>query len=180
MTAENERDEDIEYWWSGGFPGAFAADYFRVPVQPKLYRAFQRVLRAMPSEDFDRFVGLQPTIVCQPVVTGAVYRYVIPVWPPKADMVCLWVLYFRPNLQRLSEESLVRLVAHEVAHLILGHADQGGYTVGTGDVHAEEAADRKAEAWGFKGAYSREHRRRLARRHEEAKQKRARNGLNDS
>ena len=172
-TDEAERLEDVAYWWSGGFPGAFAAEYSRHPVEPRLYKAFQRVMLAMPDEDFDQFLGLKPTIVCQPAVNGTVYGYYIPVWPKDAEALRLRVIYFRPDLHKLSEDRLVRLVAHEVAHIILGHADLSGAKAGHGDMHAEEATDRKAESWGFKGAYSREHRRRLARRHQEAKQKRA-------
>ena len=144
-------------------------------MEPRLRRAFERILLAMPKEGFDRFMRLHPTIVCQPAINGAAYSYYIPVWPqgrkaPKA--VHLRVIYFRPDLDKLSDQRLVRLVAHEVAHLMLGHAEAGGAVAGEGDMHAEEAADRQAEAWGFKGAYSAEHRRQLAKRHKQAKEHR--------
>jgi hypothetical protein len=172
-TWAQERLEDIEYWWSGGFPGAFAADYRGGPaVEPKLYAAFRRVLLAMPDDDFDRFLSLRPTLICQPAINSAAYSYHIPVFPPKAKEMILRVLYFRPDLSTFSEDRLARLVAHEVAHLILGHAETGGGVAGGGDIHGEEAADRQAEAWGFRGAYSMAHRRRHAERHKRAKERR--------
>lgn len=172
MKGEDERPKDIEYWWSGGFPGAFALERRGRLVQPRLFGAFRRVLLAMPEDDFERFMEMSPTVVCQPVIHGAAYSYYLPV-VPGAQSVRLYVLYFRPDLEKFSDDKLARLVAHETAHLVLGHAAEAGrQAVGDGEVHAEEAADRKAESWGFKGAYSREHRRRLARQDKEAKEKR--------
>jgi hypothetical protein len=159
------REEDIQFWWEGGFPGAFGADYVAHPIEPRLFAAFCLVLLAMPEDEFERFLELRPTIVCQPALDGASFRYSFPVMPGQKEAV-LHVLYFRPDLHKFSEGKLLRLVAHETAHLIFGHRAIGP---GDGDVHPEEAADRKAESWGFKGAYSKEHRRRLAREHELAK-----------
>jgi hypothetical protein len=131
----NERDEDIEYWWSGGFPGAFAADLVSQPVEPRLRDAFRRVLLAMPGEECERFLELRPTIVCNPGADGMAYRYFVPVMPGQED-VTISVLYFRPDLHKFSDAKLLRLVAHETAHLILGH---GAAAPGHGDVHQEEA-----------------------------------------
>ena len=163
--SEAERIEDIDYWWHGGFPGAFAADFRTNPLEPRLYGAVRRVLLAMPDEDFERFFTLGPQIVCQPAaVEGTLWRYFVPVMP-KMKQAIVRVIYFSPEIRKWSAERLVRLVAHEIAHLILGHADSP-QAAGHGDVHAEEATDRKAESWGFQGAYSKAERRRLATRHD--------------
>jgi hypothetical protein len=161
-----ERISDIEYWWSG-IHGA-AADSSRRPSEPRLFAAFRRVLLAMPDDDFERFMELSPTVIFQPAVEGTVYSYWLPIIPG-ADHVVLRVIYICPDLRKWSDERIVRLVAHEAAHLVLGHADAGSYGPGKGEIHAEEETDRKAESWGFKGAHSGAHRKRLATQHERDK-----------
>ncbi len=163
-----ERFEEIEYWWSGGFPGAFAADFRTAPIEPRLFAAFTRVLLAMSPDEYEEFMHLGPTIVCQPGVDGTAFRYSVRVSPGE-KVAPLHVLYFAPDLRKWSDDRLASLVAHEVAHMMLGH--WGGLEVGAGDMHGEEAAERLAESWGFKGAYSKAHRRRLAARHAAAKER---------
>lgn len=168
--SEADRIGDIDYWWAGGFPGAFAAEFRDNPVEPRLYAAVRQVLLAMPDDDFERFFTLRPQIVCQPLaLEGTLWRYFVPVMPGMTEAV-VRVIYFTPAIRKWSAERLARLVAHEFAHLILGHADSL-QAVGHGDIHAEEATDRKAESWGFQGAYSSAERRQLATRHKRDKQR---------
>src|SRR5438046_7411608 len=119
-----ERISDIEYWWSG-IHGA-GADSSRRPSEPRLFAAFRRVLLAMPDDDFERFMELSPTVIFQPGVEGTVYSYWLPIIPG-ADHVVLRVIYICPDLRKWSDARIVRLVAHEAAHLVLGHADAGSY-----------------------------------------------------
>jgi len=167
-----ERLEDIEYWWSGGFQGAFAAESRAEFLEAKLYEVVKRVLLAMPEEDFEVFLLLRPQIVCQPLaVHGAIWRYVIPVMPGMKEAI-VRVVYFTPAFGKWSADRLTRLVAHEFAHLVLGH--DSPHVTGHGDIHAEEATDRKSESWGFRAAYSRKERQELADHHRQDKAGRSR------
>jgi len=170
-----ERDEEIDYWWHGGFSGAFAADHKDRPLELRLFAAARKVLLAMPQDDFELFFSLRPQVVCQPLaVEGTIWRYYVPVMPGMKEAI-VRVVYFTPNFGRWAAERLERLVAHEFAHLVLGHADSP-VAAGHGDIHAEEATDRKAESWGFRGAYTRAERQRFARRHERDKRRSRRRG----
>ena len=167
MTSE-EREEDINYWWNGGFSGAFFMDSLDNPVEPKLKAAFRRVLLAMPDEDYHGFLTLRPQVVCQPVLDGTLWSYRRPVMPGQTE-IRIYVLYFAPEVGTYSEERLTSTVAHETAHLILGHV--GGTAAGHGEAHAEELTDRKVESWGFKAAYTDAERRELAERHRRARER---------
>jgi hypothetical protein len=152
MTTD-ERAEDIEHWWSGGFPGSFE---FADGVEARVYRAFRRVLLAMPEEHFDRFMELRPTIVCAPETHGKVFR-LRAVAPPSSEVVQMWinVIYLSPNVTRWSDEALASTIAHEIGHLILGHHEMGFAPVNQGwSAQRERAADDLAHSWGFRRAYS--------------------------
>ena len=153
MTEHNERLKKIDDWW-GGFPGAFACVS---RLEDRLRLAFRRVLLAMREEDFEHFMELNPTIVCEPHLNGSHYTYYLPV-PPGADGVTLHVLYFAPGIGRKSDDALAALVAHEAAHLGLRHDESHG---GPED---EAAADALAEKWGFRKSYSACHLKKMGKR----------------
>ncbi len=60
------------------------------------------------------------------------------------------VIYFAPWVTRMSEKALADTVAHEVAHLILGHHDD----MNSQTSKVEVDADILAVKWGFKRSYS--------------------------
>lgn len=75
----------------------------------------------MTQDEFDGFMELSPTIVCLPSVNGPAFAYAMPV-PSGAEVATLHVLYFAPTLWKKRDDRLTDVVAHEVAHLVLGHA----------------------------------------------------------
>jgi hypothetical protein len=71
-------------------------------------------------------------------------------------------VYLSPRLESKSQTEVDFTVAHEFAHVVLGHYMPGatnhppGVVVqGHGDVPSEKDADRLAESWGFKSAQKR-------------------------
>ena len=169
MRSQNEkRLQQIQYWWEGGFPGTFFDDD---PLEGRLLHAFRTVLVAMPLGDFVRFLEASPTIVCPGGARAMVFRYRVPT-SMDGESVSVNVMYFNPeSMRRSTERSLVNTVAHETAHLVLGHQDRRDGK----NVDAEAAADALAVSWGFQPCYSA---RRLAKMRDlgEAPSKTARDG----
>jgi hypothetical protein len=141
----------------------------------RLFVAFRRVLLAMSSKQFQVFQIANPTIVCRPVDHGFTFVHRIPVIIDIEDGVpvignlkpttkdfgplgvstqlqaqrVVSVIYLGPSIFRMSDVRLADVVAHEVAHVILGHPEMAAgirpQTVGNAD--AERAADALAERW---------------------------------
>jgi hypothetical protein len=154
---QNDRDEDIDYWWTGGFVGFFTC---RDPLEDRLRHSFHVVLNQIPEEDFDTFMGCDPALICNPGVNGEVGRIWIPVVPGQDHAERVFI-YFSENLGCQTDEFLVSLVAHETAHVVLGHFDHSHY----GGYDDEKSADALVMKWGFKPSYSeREFKRMKARR----------------
>jgi len=149
-----DRIEDIDYWWSGGFPGSFD---FADGSEERIYKAFRRVLLALSAEHFERFMGLDPTIICIPSTRGKVFRLrqVAPASQKPVEMF-VNVIYLAPGVGRWTDATLAGTVAHEVGHLILGHHELGAHTPQEQGWSAsrESAADDLAESWGFGRRYS--------------------------
>jgi hypothetical protein len=155
------RRQRIDSWWENGFPGAFAVDDGH--VERRVRAAFERVLTAISSRDFGRFMqghgGHGPTLVCLPYVHGLVFTYFVPALPPTTGGN-LTMIYLAPIVSRLSNRSLDDLVAHECAHVVLGHTTNFHHHGGAKD---EAEADRKVRAWGFRASYVAVHLRQLRR-----------------
>jgi hypothetical protein len=72
-------------------------------------------------------------------------------------------VYLAPGIERLSQARVDSVVAHEFAHVILGHGSPDGRAIHDAvptkqaDVPAEGEADRLVRLWGFDPAYP-EHR----------------------
>ncbi len=145
-----EREEDIAYWWEGGFPGAF---HYVDPTESRLYAAFKKVLLAMPDEHFEKFTASDVTIVCLPKTSATIFRHSL-VAPPGEEprRLHMGVIYFAPHIGRYTDNHLAEIVAHEVAHVVLGH--WSGEVRGEERADLEEAADRLSSEWGFKPRYS--------------------------
>ena len=59
--AEERRDE-IDEWWEGGFLGAVA---MASAHEERVRLAFHEVLQTRCDEEFDWFVGARPLLICE-------------------------------------------------------------------------------------------------------------------
>lgn len=58
------------------------------------------------------------------------------------------VIYLSPTLEKLSQDIVVALAAHELAHALLGHSEFSGMTKEEFEAREEETW-KQAEKWGF-------------------------------
>jgi len=145
---EEERIADIDYWWTDAIAESF--DYGN---ERRVHSAFKHVLLAMPDEDFERFMEQQPVLLCLPKIRGKVFKRMIAV-PPGAKELKVTFIYLPSNVDRWSEKTLINTVAHEIAHLVLGHLDLQD-TKGNPKSKTEAEADTMSEKWGFRRSYTR-------------------------
>jgi len=147
-----KRRDDFATWWEGGFPGAF----FRIdPLEDRLRHAFMKVLDRIPAEAFAAFMEADPTIVC-PVGPSAQAFALGAAVPPSDEPqeAFVTVLYFDPiSSIRKSDAALLKTVAHEAAHVVLGH-HRMRWIPNHSESDNEEAADCLSERWGFKRCYT--------------------------
>src|SRR5258705_5909969 len=137
---ESQRERGIEAWWGQGHPGLPLAYTRKEQVKlRRLFKAFRRALSALSEEQFQRFWLLGPTVVCRPHDNGVVFRHVVTVISDAETAVqrSVPVLYLAPWVFRRSDKSLADLVAHEVAHLVLGHHEGSAGSI----ADVEEAAE---------------------------------------
>jgi hypothetical protein len=139
-----ERLEEIDAWWEGGFLGTFA---MASPHEERVRLAFRDVLLRLSEEEFDRFTGARPQLVCALDLHGSVFRYLVSA-PPEEAGGYVTIIYLGPVVARLNDADLRALVAHEVADVVLGHSDHAHH-----GGHADEAtAHAMATSWGFRRA----------------------------
>jgi hypothetical protein len=74
IDANDERIEDTQYWWEG----ANSAVELSPQESLKLQQAFFQVLTLLPEEDFDKFLGERPNIICT-AFPGRVFSYTVAV-----------------------------------------------------------------------------------------------------
>lgn len=174
---KREREQGIRAWWEDDHPGLplLSREEDRDVLLRRLFNAFRRVLLAMSEEQFQKFLyEINPTVVCRFTDNGCAFRHTVTAIsdsPEKPVTRYLNVIYLAPWVFRRSDERLADLVAHEVAHHILGHPA----TMFSGNQEKdEEKADDLAEQWGFKRSST--PRARRTRRGLASAQRRARRG----
>ena len=142
-----ERREEVDRWMENSWTGA---DHCAEGEEARLHRAFRAVLCAMPDEDFDRFDAANPTVICQPHVNASVLSYYVSV-PTGVQGGRVNVIYFSPSLFRKTDKNLTNVVAHECAHVVLGHHENPA----TDSPRArEQEADDRSASWGFRRTYT--------------------------
>ncbi len=106
----------------------------------KLEWAFRNVLRQLSEEELGRFMyEVDPTVLhfADPRLCGCIFHL------PATNMV-----YLKPTLGNEGPCYVNCIVAHEIAHLMLGHQ-----ALGTSDEKSkrqvEDEADALAATWGF-------------------------------
>jgi hypothetical protein len=139
----SERESDIENWWGAGGNLLTGAHHNR------LFAAFRHVLMLLPDDDFDRFMELRPIILCFPEA-GRAFQFLHPV-PPEQRQVRAIYVHISPECVSWETEELLNTIAHETAHLILGHPEMRPPQLR----HETEAeADALSMKWGFKACYT--------------------------
>lgn len=126
----------IAAWWSRGSPWAFQNPRGRGRVGA----AFRRVLGRLSPFELQKFLRARPRLLCEPFSRGEVFFY--------RSVRPLTILCLGARVLTLSEEHLRDLLAHEIAHIVLGHP---GYPPTS---RREQAADARVKRWGFTPAYT--------------------------
>jgi hypothetical protein len=138
-------------------------------LEYRLRHAFEHVVERLPAEAFAAFMAVEPTVVCPAGASANLFirqAVVPPSQQPQEALVT--VMHFDPTAAtRKSDAALRNTVAHEVAHVVLGH-HRTGWNPFRRNSDDDEAADRLVESWGFKRRYTtgqlqtmRDHERRL-------------------
>lgn len=112
----------------------------------KTIEAMQQICERVPQEVID---DLPPLTLFAP--SAALFGRVFPFGGGNALFV-----YLAPNLERKSQREVDFTVAHEFAHVVLGHYKSDATIIpadavvrSRGDVPSEKEANRLAESWGF-------------------------------
>ncbi len=146
MTAQ--QDGSKKNW--DGFWCAYVENGICDPDRRKTIRALKMLSHKLPKGDRERIP--QCTVFAPSHDTlGLVH----PFYPPIDPKAALIVVYLSPRLESLTQSRVDRVVAHEFAHAILGHADDGE-TFPTDaapkycrDFPSEISADELIGTWGY-------------------------------
>jgi hypothetical protein len=142
------RDEIITFWMEDitGQP------WFMVTVETehRILQAFRRVLTAIPEEDFHRFMEATPQLLCVEGVHAATMPGMFAAMPAAESRVYPVVIYLSESLATWSDDDMVEIVAHESAHVVLGHYDPRRRAGRDASTTHEAEADHLSQTWGFR------------------------------
>jgi hypothetical protein len=156
---KEESNEEIETWISETLGGSswFMPD---PESRDRICGAFKNVLSRLNEEDLERFVyNINPTIIHFGRWHNAcVFTLYIPPNPSEEHKLTpVNVIYLSPDFDQDPDERLQDIIAHEIAHLFLGHPEKTN-TLGDGDPEVKAAeiemeADTLSTSWGFSPCY---------------------------
>jgi len=135
------RSSLIYQWWNR----ARWAPGNRDPGPLDLRDAFVTVLLHISSEHFERFLRVNPIVVCLQDCFAQVAYQLVPIEFTEPHTRRVFTIYFNLDLTRQMRDALRPLVAHEVAHIVLGHLDYPWKS--RQQCEAEVAA--QLQEWGF-------------------------------
>jgi hypothetical protein len=135
----DDRAHGIGSWW--GYIDQVGLDVgdTKNRINGRLRPAFQRVLMAVSDEQWQMFWDLQPQVICLPLSDAKVF----------AVLRGRVVIYFDPRIFSKTNEWLTRVVAWEVARLMLGHHEDENLPISNEE--AASAVGDLVERWGFNG-----------------------------
>jgi len=143
VTSDVDRTTHIWEWLNracGGSPRR------RLVVQLHLQDALFAVLGRIPELDAQTFLAYDPILVCLEGCMAQVSgHWARPRWQHEDGHVRIPIIHFVIDLTRQMPDAIVFLVAHEVAHIVLGHLDDGEKAV---TLEEAEVALKVAQ-WGF-------------------------------
>jgi hypothetical protein len=144
-----EREEAINLWFSDqshSFP--FVED-----IDQRFYRAFKTVLSVLSEEQFDKFMTQSPVLLFFSHTNARVFQWHFPVPRGRSPYLAKAIfMYFSSNAARWSDKNLIDTVGHEVAHVVLGHADHET-VIEKSNYKSEKAAAALSKSWGFRPCY---------------------------
>lgn len=131
------------------------AVFFDIGRRPKTFEAVECVWRAASKSGDDKFQQLLHIFAPSPGISAEA----IP-WAECEYQRQGIIIYLAPNLEDKSQDEVNSIVAHEFAHLVLGHPwAQGQGSMGSESRHEDHPyeieADKLVEKWDFKPAYHR-------------------------
>ncbi len=135
-----DRISRVEDWWEGSFPGLMHCD---LDVEGCLREAFLTVLSKLSEEHFDQFTERSPTILCVTDAHAVVVLYFRRLREDEEDAELVVIYFESQTVKDRSADELVDSVAHEVAHVVLGH-----YKGGPSQADQEGEADALSTSWG--------------------------------
>jgi hypothetical protein len=135
------RSSLIYQWWNRA---RWTSDT-RDPGLLDLRDTFVTVLLHISTEHLERFLRVSPTVVCLQDCLAQVAYHLVPTEFPEPHTRRLTTIYFNIDLTRQTRDALRPLVAHEVAHIVLGHLDY--HRKPRQQCEAEVAA--QLQEWGF-------------------------------
>ncbi len=115
-----------------------------VPVH--LQDALSAVLRDIPEIDAQTFLAYNPIVVClEGCMAQVSCQWARPRWQHEGGRVRIPIIHFVIDLTRQMPDAVVFLVAHEIAHIVLGHLDDSEKS------HTQREAEvaLKVAQWGF-------------------------------
>jgi hypothetical protein len=138
-------EEDFRDWWSE------ASEWVQLSYtqQEKLRKVFFRVLSKISALHRERFLEESPIVICSDHKGMAVNF-----WRPvheKLGMISLGIIILRHDI--VSHPGFIDTVAHEAAHIVLGHHKIPGGAIDL-RYEQEKGADDLSASWGFNRCYS--------------------------
>jgi hypothetical protein len=123
----------------------------------KTLKAMKRLWKAMPQTDIDRLPGKLIVFAPAAVKLGDV----LPLFNSGMREEGAFI-YLAPHLECKSQTEVDKTVAHEFAHVVLGHGRSDSAVTETketlirqADVPHEREADELIKQWGYEPAYNR-------------------------
>jgi len=141
-TSDGDRTTRIREWLNRACESS--GHGLVVPVH--LRDALSAVLRSIPEIDAQTFLAYDPIVVClEGCMAQVSCQWARPRWQHEGGRVRIPIIHFVIDLTRQMPDAVVFLVAHELAHIVLGHLDDGEKTYRQRE--AEVAL--KIAQWGF-------------------------------
>jgi len=141
-TSDGDRTTHIREW----FDRACGSPGHRLVVPLHLQDALSVVLGGIPGIDAQTFFARGPIIVCLEGCMAQVSCHSArPRWQHEGGRVRIPIIHFVIDLTRQMPDAVVFLVAHEVAHIVLGHLDDGEKS----HIQREAEVALKVAEWGF-------------------------------
>jgi hypothetical protein len=151
MKLDGKRQQ-IRRWQ--GFYISFIEAGLCDPDRKKTLKALQTLSEKILQKDLKRIPPFTTVFAPSPNTLGLADPWFHPGGPERTG--CR--IYLSPRLERMSQARVNSVVAHEFAHVILGH-DGDSFPAGKvpkkyKDLPAEKAADALIESWGYRAADS--------------------------
>ena len=135
-----EENEDREYWVARLLDG-----YFNLWVEVEFVAPLLSVVNRMPLPALKQLIDKEPVLFApEPNIGGRVYP------APSPGFAGRFIVYFSPDLLSRPQAYIEAVIAHEFAHLVLGHDEIPCQDARERALEDEKVADELAESWGFK------------------------------